>query len=344
MKLSRVAGTTSQTANVFIRSSVASGGGGLTGLVYNASGLLATYIRPKAAAVAITLATQTVTGAWSSGGLVEISSSTAPGWYRLDIPDAAMAASAEFVDVMLFGAANMAPLNIEIELTGWNNQDGVHGGLSALPNTAVTTNASLLTSGTGTAQISNSSGQVILQAGTGAGQLDFTSGIVKSNSAQWLGGTIPAVNVTGVPLIDLKYTLGTLSPAAAGSVRADSVTGAVGSVTGNVGGNVTGSVGSVVAGVSITAGQLFIKKNVQLTITFPMTDSTTHLPATGLTVTAKRSIDGAAIGSCANAVTELSLGLYSLVLAAADVNGAMISLVLSAAAADTRFIGLVTQA
>lgn len=38
------------------------------------------------------------------------------------------------------------------------------GGWAALPNTACTTNASLLTSGTGTAQISNSSGLVALQA------------------------------------------------------------------------------------------------------------------------------------------------------------------------------------
>ncbi len=75
-----------------------------------------------------------------------------------------------------------------------------------------------------------------------------------------------------------------------------------------------------------------------------MTDSTTHLPKTGVTVTAQRSIDGAAIASCANSATELSLGLYSLVLAAADVNGAMITLVLSGSACDTRFIGLVTQA
>lgn len=40
---------------------------------------------------------------------------------------------------------------------------------------------------------------------------------------KWNGGTVPAVNVTGVPLVDLKYTLGTISPAAAGSVRADLV-------------------------------------------------------------------------------------------------------------------------
>ncbi len=96
-------------------------------------------------------------------------------------------------------------------------------------------------------------------------------------------------------------------------------------------------------GITLTTGQLFVKKNTQITITFPMTDSTNHLPATGLTVTAKRSIDGAAVGNCANGVSELSLGLYSLVLAAGDVNGSMITLIFSATAADTRFIGVVTQ-
>src|SRR4029077_4762238 len=98
---------------------------------------------------------------------------------------------------------------------------------------------------------------VLLSAGTGTGQLDFTSGVVKANATQLLGGTIPAPNVTGVPLVDLKYPLGTISPAAAGSVRADSVTGAVGSVTGNVGGNVVGTVAGVTpattAGILATA-------------------------------------------------------------------------------------------
>lgn len=85
----------------------------------------------------------------------------------------------------------------------------------------------------GTTQTARDIGaSVLLSAGTGAGQLDFTSGVVKANATQWLGGTIPAVNVTGVPLVDLKYTLGTISPATAGSVRADAVTGSVGSVTG----------------------------------------------------------------------------------------------------------------
>jgi hypothetical protein len=112
--------------------------------------------------------------------------------------------------------------------------------------------------GAGTAQTARDIGaSVLLSAGAGAGQLDFTSGVVKANATQWLGGTIPAVNVTGVPLVDLKYTLGTISPATAGSVRADAVTGAVGSVTGNVG----GSVASVTAAVTLTAKDSFVVRN-----------------------------------------------------------------------------------
>jgi hypothetical protein len=81
----------------------------------------------------------------------------------------------------------------------------------------------------GTTQTARDIGtSVLISSGSGTGQLDVTSGVVKANATQWLGGTIPAVNVTGVPLVDLKYTLGTISPATAGSVRADSVTGNVG--------------------------------------------------------------------------------------------------------------------
>src|SRR5882724_11823300 len=73
--------------------------------------------------------------------------------------------------------------------------------------------------GAGTAQTARDIvASVLLSAGTGTGQLDFTSGVVKANATQLLGGTIPAVNVTGVPLVDIKYALGTLfsTPATAG--------------------------------------------------------------------------------------------------------------------------------
>jgi hypothetical protein len=62
---------------------------------------------------------------------------------------------------------------------------------------------------------------VIVQAGAGTGQLDFTSGVVKANATQWASGAIPAPNVTGVPLVDVKYSLGTLSAGAAGYFAPD---------------------------------------------------------------------------------------------------------------------------
>lgn len=136
-KLSIKAGATSVSINIFIADSSSTTGAGLTGLVFNSSSLVAYYALPAAAAVAITLATlAAVTSAYSSGGFKEIDATNMPGWYRFDIPNAALA-SGRFVAVHLKGATNMAPLPLEIELTAWDNQDTVRGGLTALPNVAI---------------------------------------------------------------------------------------------------------------------------------------------------------------------------------------------------------------
>jgi hypothetical protein len=122
MKLSIKAGSTSQSINVFIQDSSSTTGAGLTGLVYNSGSLVAYYALPRAAGVAITLATlAAVTSAYSSGGFKEIDATNMPGWYRLDLPDAALA-SGRFVSIHLKGATNMAPCPIEIELTATDNQ------------------------------------------------------------------------------------------------------------------------------------------------------------------------------------------------------------------------------
>ena len=69
-------------------------------------------------------------------------------------------------------------------------------------------------SGSGTTQTARDIGaSVLLSSGTGTGQLDFTSGVVKANATQILGGTIPTPNTTGVPLVDTKYVGGTLQTA-----------------------------------------------------------------------------------------------------------------------------------
>jgi hypothetical protein len=63
-------------------------------------------------------------------------------------------------------------------------------------------------------------------------------------------------------------------------------------------------------------------------------DSTNHLPKTGATVTATRSLDGAAFGACANAVTEVSNGWYKINLAASDLNADAVAFKFTATATD----------
>lgn len=168
MKLSIKAGATSVTINVFIQDSSSTTGAGLTGLVFNTSSLTAYYALTRAAPVAITLATlAAVTTAWTSGGFKELDATNMPGWYRLDVPDAALA-SGRFVSLHLKGAANMAPLPVEIELTGWDNSDGVRGGMTALPNAAAAAANGLPVLGANATAISFTAGMTISNAGGSA--------------------------------------------------------------------------------------------------------------------------------------------------------------------------------
>jgi hypothetical protein len=93
---------------------------GATGLTFSTSGLAAYYVRNRASPVAITLVTQTPTGAWSSGGFAEISSSLVPGVYRLDVPNAAFAAGASDVTIVVRGASgtNGAVLTVTLSSGG----------------------------------------------------------------------------------------------------------------------------------------------------------------------------------------------------------------------------------
>jgi hypothetical protein len=109
------AGLTSQSIDLFIRDSSSTTGQGLTGLAYNSGSLVASYRKGATGTrTAITLATQTVGGAFSSGGFVEIDATNMPGCYRLDLPNAAVD-TAGFVTVFLKGAANMVPVALRID-------------------------------------------------------------------------------------------------------------------------------------------------------------------------------------------------------------------------------------
>ena len=109
--------TSNRSEYVFVQDSTSTTGGGKTGIAFNAASFAAYYVRPAGSATAITLATQTVTGAWSSGGWVEVDATNLPGVYRFDIPNAVFATGVDHAVVMLKGASGMAPVLMEFQLT-----------------------------------------------------------------------------------------------------------------------------------------------------------------------------------------------------------------------------------
>jgi len=122
-KIALKVGSTSKLLRLFIQDGTAANGAGLTGLVYNSAGLKCAYIAEgQATATVVTLATATV-GTYTSGGFKEIDATNLPGVYELGVPNAALA-SGNSTLLMLFGAANMVPVLAEIELDGFDYQNG----------------------------------------------------------------------------------------------------------------------------------------------------------------------------------------------------------------------------
>lgn len=284
-KLSLVTGTTSKLLHVFVQNNSVTTGAGLTGLTSSTSGLVAYYVREGAgSSTAITLSAGTL-GTWSSGGFVAVDATNMPGLYELGIPNAALASSAASVTVMLQGAANMAPVLLEIELTAVNNQSTGFGLVNASANVVQWNSsnvASPATAGVPDINVKNinnisTSSVATINANIGETQpINFTgtgtSALVKSDMQDIAGSAVSTSTAQiGVNVVNIA---GTASAGVAGYVGLDwshinaptttqgltgttistsqqiaSVSGAVGSVTGNVGGNVVGSVASVTGNV-----------------------------------------------------------------------------------------------
>jgi hypothetical protein len=100
------AGSTGVSIHLLIRRK--SDNAEVTGLTFNTSGNIASYCRQSGARTGITLVTQTIGGAWASGGFVEVDATTMPGLYRLDIPDVAVTAGADFVTLAFVSTSNHA--------------------------------------------------------------------------------------------------------------------------------------------------------------------------------------------------------------------------------------------
>jgi hypothetical protein len=239
------AGLTSQSIDVMIYDSSSTTGAGLSGLVYNSSGLKAYYrIGATGASTAITLATQTATGAWSSGGFVEIDATNMKGVYRLDIPNA-VAATAAMVSIYLYGATNMMGVAQRVDCRAVPVDMKLIAGQTANAAAAVTFPATIasttnITSASGivpaTGAITNAQAATIPTSGTittGTNQTGDGYSYLTTNLGL-LGANLSAVPKTGFKLA---------------SDGLASVTAWTVGITGNITGNLSGSVGSVTSAI-----------------------------------------------------------------------------------------------
>jgi hypothetical protein len=263
-KISRQVGTTSLILEIFLQDTTSTTGAGKTGLTNATSGLNLSYKRNTGTA-AVNVATVnsittfgTFAGTSTQGAFKEVDSTNLPGVYELHIPNNALASGADSVLVMLSGMTGVAPLPLEIELTATSNQDEVHGGMTALPNTACTTNASLITSGNGTDQLSVSGGKVLLQATqTGVTIPTVTTVTNQLTAAQIATGVWQDSNsgdfTVASSIGKSLYTSGAVPGASGGLFLA----GSNAATTVNITGSLSGSVGSVSGNVGGISGVTF---------------------------------------------------------------------------------------
>lgn len=203
----------------------------------------------------------------------EVDATNHPGLYEFQIANARFAvSSSQRLVISVSGFATLLPTDYEIQLVQFNPYDTVRLGLTSLPNVASGSAGAIITSGTGTAQLSVTAGvasanttQLAGQTVTAAAGVTFPTSVASPTNIT--AGTITtATNLTtnndktgyslsGTQTFNNTGTwTGNITGNLSGSVG--SVTGAVGSVTGNVGGNVTGTVGSVVGAVGSVTGNV----------------------------------------------------------------------------------------
>jgi hypothetical protein len=154
-----------------LNSSVATGAG-LTGLSSTSSGLIiSTIADTESTATAYTVAasnveTITTNGTYSAPTaskcrFKEVDSTNHKGVYEIQIADARYnVSSAKSLLISISGATNAAETDVVIPLRDLDPYDAVRAGLTSLPNVASGSAGAIITSGTGTAQLSVSSGAV----------------------------------------------------------------------------------------------------------------------------------------------------------------------------------------
>ena len=316
MKLLIKKGTTSKRIAVF--AAKASDGSGLTGLTSATSGLTCAYIRESqgnVGATAISLSAGT-RGTWSSGGFVEKDSTNDPGKYELGIPDAVLATGSMWAQIVLFGAADMLPVQVEIQLTGFDVDD-------TAPDVNVTE----------------------WKGSAAADQASVSD--VWSNATRTLteGAAIPAGGIT-----DDSFATGAI---AAASLASDALTAFATAIATAVLATPAYKLATDSSGrVTASGFPMTFKKNTALS-NIPFVIHQTANPSlpltTGAAITATRVLDNGSEQNCGNGVTlttptYITKGLYRINLTAEDTNCDAGTIILTPATGGlTHYIHFITH-
>ncbi len=203
-------GATSNILRVFLQDSASASGAGKTGLTNASSGLIISTIADveatattytSAASNVETITTLGTFAAPSSGKcrFKEIDSTNFPGVYEIQIADARFSVANSTQLLVSIQCTGVSPVFAEYQFVLVDLLDSVRLGLTALPNVASGSAGAIITSGTGTAQLSVSSGEVTVATNndkTGyslsSSQTFSTTGSVQSVTNAVTVGTINA--------------------------------------------------------------------------------------------------------------------------------------------------------
>jgi len=191
------AGVTNRSEYFYIvgDASHASPGDPVTGLLFSdiETGGSASYMRQGAVRTDLTLITQTVAGAHSDGGFIEVDATNMPGVYRCDYPDAAYLTGVDFVvcQIVVAAANNAVAAPIQVDITDIDLRDAVRGGMTALPNVDAGAAGGL-------ADDTDANGRTRVVSGTAAGEISLTSGLVDLTTDAVDSTSLAATAVTDI--------------------------------------------------------------------------------------------------------------------------------------------------
>lgn len=276
-------GSTSNILRVFLQDSASTTGAGKTALTNASSGLIISTIADlEATATTYTSAASNVETITTLGTYAaptaskcrfkEVDATNFPGVYEIHIADARFNVTNATQLLISIQCTGVAPVYVEYQLVAVDLMDTVRFGLTALPNTAVTTNGSLITAGTGTAQLST------------------TSGVALANTTQWNG-----VTVTGMPMPTYTQPTGFLAATFPTTVASTTniTAGTITSVTNSVTANTTQWGGVAVTGMPMPT---YTQPTGFLAATFPTTVASTTNITGGTITTVSGNVNGS-VGS-----------------------------------------------